>query len=117
MILVYVFRDLIIQIIYPDFDGMSVLFKWQLLGDFIRLAAMVLGYQFLAKKMVRNFIFSEVVSSGTFYFLSYYFIDDYGVEGVVIAHFIRYIITFAVILFLVMRHFKKQKNTFQQING
>ena len=117
MILVYVFRDLIIQIIYPDFHGMSVLFKWQLLGDFIRLAAMVLGYQFLAKKMVRNFIFSEVVSSGMFYFLSYYFIDDYGVEGVVIAHFIRYIITFAVILFLVMRHFKKQKNTFQQING
>lgn len=111
MILVYLFRDLIIQIIYPDFEGMSSLFKWQLLGDFVRLAAVVLGYQFLAKKMVKSFIFSEVVSLGSFYLFSYYLVDIYGVEGVVLAHFLRYIVYFVLVIFLVFRSFKKQPIT------
>lgn len=108
MLLIYFLRDYVIQIIYPDFDAMSPLFKWQLMGDFVRLAALVLGYQFLAKKMVRNFIFSEILSLGLFYGFSYYFAGIYGVEGVVMAHFLRYIIYFFVVLFLVFRYFKKQ---------
>ncbi|MEM0519333.1 O-antigen translocase [Aequorivita flava] len=109
MLLIYFLRDYVIMIIYPDFHGMESLFKWQLLGDFIRLAALVLGYQFLAKKMVRNFIFSEVLSLALFYGFAYYFVDIYGVEGVVIAHFLRYFIYFFVVLYLVFRYFKKQR--------
>lgn len=109
MLLIYFLRDYVIQIIYPDFHAMAPLFKWQLLGDFVRLAALVLGYQFLAKKMVRNFIFSEILSLALFYGLSYYLAGIYGVEGVVIAHFLRYIIYFVVVFFLVLRYFKKQR--------
>lgn len=109
MLLIYFLRDYVIQIIYPDFHAMAPLFKWQLLGDFVRLAALVLGYQFLAKKMVRNFIFSEILSLALFYGLSYYLAGIYGVEGVVIAHFLRYIIYFVVVFFLVFRYFKKQR--------
>ncbi len=109
MLLIYFLRDYVIQIIYPDFHAMAPLFKWQLLGDFVRLAALVLGYQFLAKKMVRNFIFSEILSLALFYGLSYYLAGIYGVEGVVIAHFLRYIIYFVVVFLLVLRYFKKQR--------
>ncbi len=108
MLLIYFLREYVIQIIYPDFYAMSPLFKWQLLGDFVRLAAIVLGYQFLAKKMVRNFIFSEVLSLALFYGFAYYFAGIYGVEGVVMAHFLRYIVYFFVVLFLVFRYFKNQ---------
>ncbi len=111
MILIYFLRDYVIQIIYPDFHGMAPLFKWQLLGDFVRLAALVLGYQFLAKKMVKNFIFSEIVSLALFYVFSYYLVGFYGVEGVVIAHFLRYVIYFFLVLFLVFRYFRKQRKT------
>jgi O-antigen/teichoic acid export membrane protein len=111
MLLIYFLRDYVIQVIYPDFLGMGPLFKWQLLGDFIRLAAIVLGYQFLAKKMVRNFIFSEVVSLALFYGFSYYFVGIYGVEGVVMAHFLRYVVYFFIVFFLVFRYFKNQKKT------
>jgi len=111
MLLIYFLRAYVIQIIYPDFDAMAPLFKWQLLGDFIRLAALVLGYQFLAKKMVRNFIFSEILSLGLFYVFSYYLAGIYGIEGVVMAHFFRYIVYFFVVLFLVFRYFKKQRVT------
>ncbi|WP_034259133.1 O-antigen translocase [Altibacter lentus] len=109
MIVIYVLRDYIILLIYPDFTEMAPLFKWQLLGDFLRLASLVLLHQFLAKKLVRSFIFSELISLGLFYGLSYYFVDIYGVEGVVIAHFLRYIVYLLVVLFLVLRYFKKQK--------
>jgi PST family polysaccharide transporter len=113
MLVVYFLRDYVILFIYPDFSGMAPLFKWQLLGDFLRLASLVLLHQFLAKKLVRSFIFSEMVSLCSFYFLAHYLVNIYGVEGVVIAHFLRYIIYFIVVLYLVFRYFKKQKGLTQ----
>ena len=110
MILVYIFRDVVIQLIYPDFTAMSPLFKWQLMGDFVRLASLVLAHQFLAKKMVRNFIFSEILSLGLFYFLARYLTDIYGVEGVVMAHFFRYVIYFVVVFLLVFRYFRNKRS-------
>jgi len=107
MLLIYFLRHFIIDLIFPGFDGMAPLFKWQLMGDFIRLASIILATQFLAKKMVRNFIFSEVISTILFFGLSYYLVPIYGVEGVVIAHFIRYIIYFIVVLLLLQRAFNK----------
>ncbi|MGB1451313.1 MAG: O-antigen translocase, partial [Marinirhabdus sp.] len=92
MVLIYIFRDLVIALIYPDFTAMGPLFKWQLAGDFIRLMSVVLAHQFLAKKLVRNFIFTEVLSLALFYGMAYYLTDIFGVEGVVMAHFFRYII-------------------------
>ncbi|QNJ98225.1 O-antigen translocase [Constantimarinum furrinae] len=111
MILVYLLRYQVIEIIYPDFTTMAPLFKWQLAGDFVRLGSLVLAHQFLAKKMVRNFIFTELLSLGLFYGLAYYLVGDYGVEGVVMAHFIRYVIYFLVVLILVWRYFRIQKRT------
>ncbi len=111
MIVVYLFRNLVIDIIYPDFTAMAPLFKWQLMGDFVRLASLVLAHQFLAKKLVRNFIFTEILSLALFYGLARYFTNIHGVEGVVIAHFIRYLIYFLVVFLLVFRYFRKQKPT------
>ena len=108
MILVYVLRHYIIQIIYPDFTGMEPLFKWQLLGDFIRLAALVLTYQFLAKRMVKSFVITELISLALFYGLSKFFIQSHGTEGVVIAHFVRYIIYLIIVAIVVWMYFNKQ---------
>lgn len=109
MILVYVLRNYIIQIIYPDFTGMEPLFKWQLLGDFIRLCALVLSYQFLAKRLVRSFVVTELISLVLFYTLTKLFIQNYGTEGVVIAHFVRYIIYFVIVVMVLWFNFKGDK--------
>lgn len=108
MVLVYIFRNLIIDIIYPGQIEMAPLFKWQLMGDFIRLTSLVLAHQFLAKKLVLNFIFSEILSLTLFFGFSYYLVDIYGVEGVVMAHFLRHVIYFLVVVYLVFRYFRKQ---------
>ncbi|MEZ4818155.1 MAG: O-antigen translocase [Flavobacteriaceae bacterium] len=104
MLLVYLFKGFIIDLIFPGFDEMSPLFKWQLIGDFVRLIGMVLSYYFISKKLVYHFIFTEILSIGLFYVFARYFIDIYGVEGVVIGHFVRYIVYLLVVFFLVYRY-------------
>ena len=114
MLLVYFLRYFLIDIQFKgDYSAMAPLFKWQLLGDFIRLGSVILASQFLAKKMVYNFIFTEVLSLALFYGFSVIFIKWYGVEGVTMAHFVRYIVYFAVVYVLILRYFKKQKNNNQ----
>ncbi len=110
MLLIFLFRNLIINMVYPGFESMETLFKWQLLGDFIKLAALVLAHQFLAKKMLVSFVVTELVSLALFYFLSMFLVDEYGTEGVVMAHFFRYIVYFFIVLLAVGYYFKKQKN-------
>ena len=110
MIAVYILRDFIIEALYTSaFLDMSSLFKWQLLGDLVKFIAIVLSYQFIAKKQIGYFIFTEVLSVVMFYGLSVYFIDIYGTDGVVMAHFIRYILFFMVVLFILRNNFIGEK--------
>ncbi|WP_299111806.1 O-antigen translocase [uncultured Winogradskyella sp.] len=108
MLLVYLLRNLIIDIIYPNFVGMEPLFKWQLLGDFIRLCALVLAHQFLAKRLVKSFVITEVISLVLFFVLTKIFIQYYGTEGVVIAHLVRYIIYFIIVVFVVRAYYSNK---------
>lgn len=104
MIAIYVLRNLIIKVVYTnEFLAMSSLFKWQLIGDFVKFIALVLSYQFLAKKQVRNYIFTEIVSVFLFYGFSVYFINIYGVEGIVIAHVTRYVLYLLLVMYI-LRH-------------
>ncbi|WP_296314222.1 O-antigen translocase [Winogradskyella sp. UBA3174] len=105
MLVVYLVRNYIIQFVYPEFTGMEPLFKWQLLGDFIRLLALVLAHQFLAKRLVKSFVITEIISLVLFFVLSQVFIQYYGTEGVVIAHFVRYIIYFIIVVFVVRAYY------------
>jgi PST family polysaccharide transporter len=111
MVLVYIFRNLIIEIVYPNFKGMEPLFKWQLLGDFIRLCALVLAHQFFAKRLVKSFVITEIISLVLFFVLTKIFIQYYGTEGVVIAHFVRYIVYFVIVIFVVRSYFNHKINT------
>lgn len=109
MVLVYIFRNFIISIIYPDFEGMERLFKWQLIGDFFRLLSLIVAHQFLAKRLVKSFIVTELISLILFYFLSNYLILFYETEGIVMAHFIRYVVYFILVIIVVKANFKTNK--------
>lgn len=108
MFIVYLLRHQIIQIVYPNFLGMESLFKWQLLGDFIKLCALVLAYQFIAKRLVKSFVFTEIISLVLFFMLSKIFIIRYGTEGVVIAHLVRYVIYFLIVAFFIRAYYNRK---------
>lgn len=103
MVMIFLFRNLIIELIYTaEFLSMSNLFKWQLAGDFIKFVSIVISYQFLAKRKIFYFLFTEALSVFLFYGFAVYYIESYGTEGVVIAHFVRYSI-YCLVVFYILR--------------
>lgn len=98
-LLLYFFKDYLILFIYSDkFTTLSDLFLWQLAGDFFKVCSLILGYQFFAKKMTFSFLLTEIFSIAILYFSSNYLMKAYGTEGLVMAHFVTYVIYFFVLL-------------------
>lgn len=103
-LMIYFLRFFIIKTLYtPDFLAMESLFFWQLVGDFFKMAAFILGYLMLAKAMTKTFIINELVSSLIYVGLGYYFVYKFHLEGITIAFAVTYILSF----FAMMAIFRK----------
>jgi PST family polysaccharide transporter len=101
LLLIYLLRVPIINFLLTEEFMMSKeLFGWQLIGDFIKVMAMVIALQFLTKKMFGHFIILQVFLFIILYVSSIYFIDIYGIRGAVMAHCVSYSLYFVIILLL-----------------
>jgi O-antigen/teichoic acid export membrane protein len=96
--IIYILRDFIVKLLFTkEFLPVEDLFQWQLIGDTFKVASMILGYEFFAKKMTLAFIVTELMSLGVLYVSSILFIDFYGIEGIVKAHAFTYAFYFLVL--------------------
>jgi len=101
LIVIYLLRTFIISIFLTDeFIRVEELFGWQLLGDLVKVLAIVIAYQFIAKKMFVHFIITELFLVVMLYISSVYFVDLYGVKGANIAHFVSYLMYYIIILII-----------------
>lgn len=101
LVCIYFLRSFIVYALFTEeFRPVEDLFMWQLLGDFLKVISLVIAYQLIAKRMVVLYIGVELFSILTLYLASIYFIDIYGVEGAVIAHFFNFAIHTVVIAFV-----------------
>lgn len=83
---IYFLRFFIVNLLFTHaFLPVTTLFFWQLAGDSLKVASLILGYQFFAKKLTLAFIVSELFSLLVLYFSSVYLVNFYGIQGVVIA--------------------------------
>lgn len=99
-IIIYYLRFFIIKILYtPEFTQMESLFFWQLVGDFFKMASWISAYLMLAKAMTRLYILTEIIFSTSYVLLASLFLNIYGLEGMVIAFGVNYIICFFFMLF------------------
>ncbi|APY10101.1 O-antigen translocase [Seonamhaeicola sp. S2-3] len=99
LLIIFLLKPLIVSIVFTEeFKPVEDLFLWQLLGDFVKVLSMVIAYQFIAKKMFWHYILTETFLIITLYCSSVYFINHFGVKGVVIAHFISYLVYYGIIL-------------------
>ena len=106
MVLVYVLRNVLIEVIFTDaFMGMAILFKWQLAGDFVRFIANVLSYQFLAKKQIKYFVSTQLIGLAMYYVFGRYYLSSFGTEGVVIALFVSNLIYLGIVFFVLRNTF------------
>ena len=101
LIVLYFLKSFIVPLIFSEaFKPTENLFFWQLLGDFVKVLSLVISYQFLAKKMFSHFIIIEVFLVIMLYFSSVYLIDEFGVEGAVIGHFLSYVMYYGIVLLI-----------------
>ena len=88
------------MVLTEEFTPVEDLFLWQLLGDFVKVLSIVIAYQFLAKRMFWHYIVTEAFSVVTLYYTSQYLIDEFGLVGANMAHFITYVLYYAIILLI-----------------
>ncbi|GAA4816273.1 O-antigen translocase [Litoribaculum gwangyangense] len=103
-LILLLFRTVVIKIFLTDeFQSIEKYFYLQLIGDFIKIIAFSLAYQFHAKKMVVFYLVSDAILYLSFYFLSLYLINDYFLQGVfyayVLSSFLYLISVFGFIYF------------------
>jgi PST family polysaccharide transporter len=99
VIVLFFLKDFFIKLFFTkDFLPVADLFFWQLLGDTFKVASLILGYQFYARKLTVAFICTELFSLLLMFSFSHYFIINYGIAGVVMAHTLTYFIYLIVLL-------------------
>jgi PST family polysaccharide transporter len=100
LVLIYFLRNFVIQVLLTkEFELVSDLFLWQLLGDFFRALALILGIRFYAKKMMKDYFVTEIISFAVLFSSSYLLIPKFGSEGAVMAYAVTYLLYFVVLLF------------------
>lgn len=99
---IYLLREFIVWLLFSEeFKPMLHLFKWQLIGDVIKISSWLIAYIMLAKAMVKSFIITEMVFALSFVLFAVYFVDGFGLIGMTYAYTLNYIIYFFTILFVI----------------
>ena len=98
---IYMFREWIIYIAFSNsFIEMEELFKWQLVGDVIKIASWLLSYLMLAKAMTKLFIISEIIFIILWTVLAILGIRYFGIIGVSYAFSLNYLLYFIFIFYV-----------------
>jgi PST family polysaccharide transporter len=109
--LIYISRDLIVYLAFSEeFIPMVDFFKWQLLGDFIKVSSLLLSYVMLARAKIKISIIAELLFAFIFVFTSYIFIDLFLFLGVFYAYIVSYVVYFLFILVFFIKFFVRPKN-------
>jgi O-antigen/teichoic acid export membrane protein len=102
---IYILRDFIISVLFtPEFYQMRELFKWQLIGDVIKISAWLLSFIMIAKAMTKIFIISEIIFALSFVTLALYFTEYYGLVGITYAYTLNYILYFIFLIVALKKH-------------
>jgi PST family polysaccharide transporter len=110
LVVIFLLKNFIITLLLTsEFEPVSQLFFWQLIGDFFRALSLILGMYFFAKKLLKPYFITEIISFIVLISSSYYFIGKYGVEGAVLAYAITYFLYFAVLVVYFKYQFSKNE--------
>ncbi|PKB15703.1 PST family polysaccharide transporter [Flavobacterium sp. 5] len=97
--LVYALRFFIVELLFTkEFFPVASMFFWQLLGDILKVAFLILGYQFFAKRLTLAFIISEIASLAVLYVASIYLIRFFGIQGALMAQVLDNLIYLLVLV-------------------
>jgi len=104
-IMVYLLRDLAIQLIFTEaFQPARDFFAIQLIGDVIKVLSLLYAYPMLSRGATKWFIATEISFSMIFVCAAYLLTPVYGVNGVNLAYALSYFV-YAIFLYKNIAHF------------
>jgi O-antigen/teichoic acid export membrane protein len=107
-LMIWFSKGLIIQILFTDkFVPMLPLFKYQLIGDFLKIGSWLLAYLMVSKARIKTFIITEIVFSCSFVALSYWLMGQYGIIGATYSFAINYGIYWLIMWVMMSNYIKK----------
>ena len=96
LLVVYFMREWVLLLLFnQDFVVAEYLFDYQLLGDFFRMWSIVLTNLIVVRAHVKLYIGWQIASALLYITLVSVLIEPFGLEGVTIAHTLRYAATLA----------------------
>ena len=102
---IFLLKDQIIIIVFTkDFVAIRELFLWQLIGDFIKLAAWLISYLMIAKAMTKAYVTTEILFSVNYVVLSVIFVDSFGLVGVTYAFSLNYFMYFLTMVVITRKY-------------
>lgn len=87
VLIIYFARHQIISLLFTkSFEPVESLFFYQMVGDVLKISSLILSYTLWLKKRLVSFVLFELIYLVLFYLLSQYFINGFGVEGILIGY-------------------------------
>ena len=103
---IYMFREYVIMIVSSEeFLPSASLLGWQIVADFFRVLALVMVYQFHAKKMFWHYVITDMFLAVGLYVSVIVLVPILGLKGVVVGHALIYMLYFIIILMLFKKVF------------
>ncbi|MFY7810957.1 MAG: hypothetical protein ACOVQ2_04420 [Flavobacterium sp.] len=99
-IIFFLKKEIIIIVLNSDFLQVNSLFKWQLIGDFFKIASSILALQFFIRKETKIYILLESISLFLYLLFSFHFIHIYQEIGACIAFAISNLVYFVMLVIL-----------------
>ncbi|WP_192823586.1 hypothetical protein [Rufibacter sp. LB8] len=99
-------RDFFIQLLFQkEFLAARDLMDYQLLGDFLKMTTWILSYIVTVQARVKLFIASQLGSGMVYVALVSWAVPTFGLEGLPLAHFLRFALYFLFYLYLFRSYF------------
>jgi PST family polysaccharide transporter len=98
-----------------DFKTIEQFFYLQLIGDFIKIIAFSLAYQFHAKKMVTPYFISDAILYSSFYVFSIYTLKYFSLHGVFYSYIgsvVIYLVSVCFFVFFNRNKYLKSESQF-----
>ena len=106
LIVIYFAKNLILKVAFTEeFSSITDLLIWQLAGDFIRILTLAFGFQIVVKTMMKRYFIGEIAFNLSYFLLSVFLLEKFGIRGVLQAYFYANIICLALVLFMFRKLF------------
>jgi len=112
LFILFLLRKYLVLVVFSEeFLPVTSILGWQMVADFFRVLALVMVYQFHAKKMLWHYIITDIILAVGLYFSAVIGVKYLALSGVVIGHVIIYLVYFLLILFIFRKSIFKLKVT------